>query len=69
MLTIHPQYITDNAGKKISVVLPLKEFKNIMEELEDLEDLRLYDAAKMSNEPSIPIDEAFKIIEEKRKNR
>jgi hypothetical protein len=69
MLTVHPQYITDYTGKKISVVLPMKEFKTIMEELEDLEDLRLYDAAKMSNEPSIPIDEAFKIIEEKRKNR
>jgi hypothetical protein len=69
MLTVNPQYITDNRGKKISVVLPMKEFRNIMEELEDLDDLRLYDAAKMSNEPSIPIDEAFKMIEEKRKNR
>ena len=67
MLTVNPQYITDNAGRKISVVLPIKEFKTLMEELEDLEDLRLYDAAKMSNEPSIPIDEAFKMIEEKRK--
>jgi hypothetical protein len=63
MLTVNPQYITDNAGRKISVVLPLNQFKNIMEELEDLEDLRLYDAAKMSNEPSIPIDEAFKMTE------
>ncbi len=34
MLTVHPQYITDNTGKKISVVLPMKEFKTIMEELE-----------------------------------
>lgn len=69
MLTVNPQYITDNAGRKISVVLPLNEFKNIMEELEDLEDLRLYDAAKIANEPSIPIDEAFKMIEGKRKNK
>jgi PHD/YefM family antitoxin component YafN of YafNO toxin-antitoxin module len=68
MLTVNPQYITDNAGKKISVILPMKEFKTLMEELEDLEDLRLYDAAKKSNEPSIPIEEAFKMIEEKRKN-
>jgi PHD/YefM family antitoxin component YafN of YafNO toxin-antitoxin module len=68
MLTVNPQYITDNAGRKISVILPMKEFKTLMEELEDLEDLRLYDAAKKSNEPSIPIEEAFKMIEEKRKN-
>lgn len=31
MLTVHPQYITDDAGKKISVVLPIKDFKAIME--------------------------------------
>jgi hypothetical protein len=46
MLTIHPQYITDNTGKKISAVLPMKEFKTILEELEDMEDVRLYDEAK-----------------------
>lgn len=67
MLTIRTQYITDNAGKKISVVLPLEDFKAIMEELEELEDIKLYDEAKKSNEPSIPIDEAFKMIEAKRK--
>lgn len=67
MLTVHPQYITDNTGKKISVVLPIKEFKALMEELEELEDIKLYDEAKKSNEPSIPINDAFKMIEAKRK--
>ena len=65
---ITPQYITDNTGKKISVVLPIKDFRTIMEELEELEDIRLYDAAKKSNEPSIPLDEAFKLIEANRKS-
>ena len=46
MLSVHPQFITDDAGKKISVILPVKEFKTIMEELEELEDIRLYDEAK-----------------------
>lgn len=67
MLTLTPQYITDNTGKKISVVLPMKDFKAIMEELEELEDIKLYDEAKKSNEPSIPINDAFKMIEAKRK--
>jgi hypothetical protein len=66
MLTIHPQYITDSKGKKISAVLPMKDFKAIMEELEELEDIKLFDEAKKSNEPSIPIDDAFKMIEAKR---
>jgi hypothetical protein len=67
MLSIHPQYITDKAGKRISVVLPLKDFEAILEELEELEDIKLYDEAKRSKEPSFPIDEAFKKIEAKRK--
>lgn len=66
MLAVHPQFITDNTGKKISVVLPMKEFKNLMAELEELEDIKLYDQAKASGEPSVPIDEAFRIIEAKR---
>ena len=68
MLSVHPQYITDTAGKKL-VILPMKEFKTIMEELEDLEDIKLYDNAKASKEPSIPIDKAFKMIEAKRKKK
>ncbi len=68
MLNIHPQYITDTAGKKL-VILPMKEFKTLIEELEDLEDVKLYDRAKADNEPSVPIDEAFKIIEAKRKKK
>ena len=68
MLTIHPQYITDTAGKKL-VILPMKEFKNLMEELEDLEDVKLYDRAKASKEPSIAIDDAFKMIEANRKKK
>ncbi|MEN9638220.1 MAG: hypothetical protein RLZZ262_88 [Bacteroidota bacterium] len=67
MLTVHPQYITNSAGKKISVILPMKDFKAIMEELEELEEIKLYDEAKKSNEPSIPIEDAFKMIEAKRK--
>jgi PHD/YefM family antitoxin component YafN of YafNO toxin-antitoxin module len=67
MLKVNPQFITDNDGKKIAVVLPIKDFKAMMEELEELEDIQLYDEAKKSNEPSLPVDDAFKIIEAKRK--
>jgi hypothetical protein len=66
MLKVHPQYITDSTGKKLSVVLPLDEFETIMEDLEELNDIRLYDEAKSDTEPSVPIDEAFKMIEEAR---
>ncbi|MBO9684115.1 MAG: hypothetical protein J7502_15860 [Flavisolibacter sp.] len=64
-----PQYITDNKGKKLSVVLPIKDYRKIMEELEELEDIRLYDEAMASKERSMPIEKAFKLIEAKRKKK
>ena len=46
MIDIKPQFITDTEGNKISVVLPMKDFEAIMEELDDIEDVKLYDEAK-----------------------
>nr|MBK9653485.1 hypothetical protein [Bacteroidota bacterium] len=70
MITVHPQYIKDTNGKKSFVILPAKEFDSIMEELEDLEDIRLYDEAKKEDDGErIPMEEAFKMIEEKRKKK
>jgi PHD/YefM family antitoxin component YafN of YafNO toxin-antitoxin module len=69
MIAIHPQYIKDTAGKNL-VILPQKEFDTIMEELEDIEDVRLYDEAKREDKGErIPMEEAFKMIEVKRKNK
>jgi PHD/YefM family antitoxin component YafN of YafNO toxin-antitoxin module len=57
MNTIHPQYITDTDGNKVSVVIPLAEYEQILEELDELDDIRLYDEAKASKDPSISFDE------------
>ena len=69
MLSIKPQYITDAKGNKLSVVLPIKDFNLLIEELEDLYDQRLYDEAKADNEPSIPLEEAFKMLDVNRANQ
>lgn len=63
LLTIHPQYITDQKGKKISVVIPIDEYERIVEELEELEDIQLYDESKADKDAPIPMDDAFKMIE------
>lgn len=49
MLTVHPQYIKDADGNTSLVVLPVKEFDTMIEELEELEDIRLYDEAKKND--------------------
>lgn len=51
----HPQFITDKQGKKLSVILPMKEYTAMLEELEELEDIKLYDRVKARKEPSIPL--------------
>ncbi|MBK6373836.1 MAG: hypothetical protein IPO45_11845 [Saprospiraceae bacterium] len=62
------QFITDSKGKKIAVILPIEDYNKMIEDLEDIDDVRLYDEVKQLNEPSIPIEEAFKLIESKRKS-
>ena len=39
LATITPQYIIDSKGKKTSVVLDMKTFSSMVEELEDLYDI------------------------------
>jgi PHD/YefM family antitoxin component YafN of YafNO toxin-antitoxin module len=57
MNAIHPQYITDKDGKKVSVVIPLAEYEQLLEELDELDDIKLYDEAKADKEPPISFDE------------
>ena len=67
MDNIHPHYITDTSGKKISAVLSIKEFNSILERLEELEDIKLYDESKKDNTTAIPKIEAMAIIDAQRK--
>jgi len=61
MITTHQEYLTDDQGKRKAVVIPLDEWERIQEEMEELEDIRAYDAAKM--EPSDPIPFQYAIAE------
>jgi oligoendopeptidase F len=61
------QFITNDSGKKLAVILPISRYRKMIEDIEELEDIRAYDEAKKDNEPSISIDEAFEMIEKKRK--
>lgn len=66
MLTLHPQYIKDTAGKNL-VVLPQHEFDTIVEELEQLDDIKLYDEVKKNDSGErVAMDEVFKAIEANR---
>jgi hypothetical protein len=66
-MILHSKFITDKDGKKSAVVLPIKEYDKLLDELEDMDDMRLYEEGKADKGPLIPIDDAFKRIEAKRK--
>jgi PHD/YefM family antitoxin component YafN of YafNO toxin-antitoxin module len=35
-MNLHPQYITDDHGKKVSVIISMQEFESMLEDIEDL---------------------------------
>lgn len=56
-MKIQPQYITNAAGEKISVVLSLDDYKEMLEDLEDLAAI-----AERKDEPILDFDEAVKAL-------
>jgi len=57
MRTIKQQYIEDSKGQKIAVILPIEEYNKMVKQIEELEDIKLYDHVKSVNDPSIPFEE------------
>ena len=53
MIAIHPEYIVDQKHNPKAVIVPIKEWNRILEEMEELEDIRAYDEAKADSEDEI----------------
>ena len=62
------RFVVDENGKRVSVILPIEEYEGMLEELEELEDIRAYDEAKAALESGeddvIPLDQAIREIRE-----
>jgi len=57
---ITPQFITNDKGEKVSVILPIKQYLKLLDAIEDKEDIRLYDEVKSRNEKRFSLDEYLK---------
>ncbi|GAB2593208.1 hypothetical protein [Spirosoma areae] len=55
--SLHPQYITDEQGKRVSVVLPIQQWQQVLDELKELDDIRLYDEVKARKESTTSLAE------------
>lgn len=66
MLAIKERYVVDENGNRISVILDIDDYKKLLEELEELECIRVYDLAKASKDEVIPFEQAIAEIERNR---
>lgn len=61
------RFIIDDRGEKTGVILDMTEYKKLLEEAEELEAIRAYDAAKAGGDEAIPFEQAVSEIERDRK--
>ncbi len=66
MIATKQQYQIDQKGRKKSIVISIEDWNKILDELEELDDIRTYDKAKKKKEELIPLRKA--IHERRRKN-
>ncbi len=67
-VTLNPQYVVDNKKIPKAILLSIDEWEQIVKELEELEDIRAYDAAKAGPQDSLPFEQAISEILEKGKD-
>jgi hypothetical protein len=66
--TLKPKkYVTNRRGQKVGVVLDIEDYKKIVADIEELDSIRAYDAAKASGDEAIPFPKATQEIERSRK--
>lgn len=66
MITFNQRYVVDENGNRVGVLLDIADYYKLLEELEELESIRAYDAAKASGDEAIPFEEAVVEIERDR---
>ncbi len=66
MTPMQEQFVVDQQGKRISVLLNIDTYYRLLHELEELAELRAYDAAKASGEQPIAFEDAVAQIERNR---
>ena len=63
------QFLTDEKGNRTAVLLSIKKYNKLIEKLEDLEDVRLYDEAKREDDGyRISFEDYIKTREIKKSN-
>ena len=63
MIALHPEFVVNGKSEKKAVLLPIGEWKRLMEDMEELEDIRAYDKAKARpDDAAAPFEQAVRQI-------
>ena len=60
------RFLTDEEGNRVGILLDITEYREMLEQLEELESIRAYDLAKASGDEAIPFEQAIQDIERNR---
>jgi PHD/YefM family antitoxin component YafN of YafNO toxin-antitoxin module len=66
MVAVHPQYIVDEKEQRKAVILPESEWRQILDELEELDDIRAYDKATSKKQETLPFSQAVEELDHDR---
>jgi len=54
MSSVQERFLVDEAGNHVAVVVSLEDYRQLLADVEELDAIRAYDAAKASGEKPIP---------------
>ncbi|MBM4294474.1 MAG: hypothetical protein FJ126_06150 [Deltaproteobacteria bacterium] len=67
MARFRENFVIDEQGNRIGVFLDIEDYRRLLEEIEELEAIKAYDAAKASGDEAIPFEQAVSEIEQHRR--
>jgi hypothetical protein len=67
-MAVHKQrFVVDDSGKRTAVLLDIEEYEKLIDDAEELDAIRAYDASKAIKAEAIPFEQAVSEIERARR--
>ena len=57
-------FVIDKKGHKIAVQVPIRKYEKLISDSEELEDIKAYRKAKSHKSDPVPLEQAFREIEQ-----
>ena len=68
-MSISGQIVLDKKGNAVAVQIPINQYKKMMEQLEELEDIKSFDKAVKRKHTFVPFKESVERLKAQRKRK